>query len=79
MDNEINNTGRLNDISLEIDLAKKAILEVMPFFTWSPSMPELCDDLCSLEHREDAARMAIWSLVQEGKLALNKDWKINLL
>lgn len=69
----------MNDLSKEIDNAKVDILDSIPDYTWKPSIPDICDDLGGDLHREDALRMAVWALIQEGKLTLTKDWKLELI
>ena len=66
----------MNDLREEIDAAKDAILNelVNSDFCWS--MPELVDELAGFSHREDAVRMAFWSLVQDGQAQLTKDFKM---
>ena len=69
----------MNDLSEEINLAKPVIVSTLLDHTWIPSLPELCDDLAGGQHREDAVRMAAWSLVQDGKLEVTKDYKFKLI
>lgn len=66
----------MNDLSKEIEIACKAILSELKI-EQPLTMPKLIDILChDADYREDAVRMAFWSLVNEGGCLLDKKYRI---
>lgn len=66
----------MNDITKEINLASPDIIEAIKAAEHPPSLSQILTMLPN--HREDAVRMAFWSLVALDKIELNNSFRASI-
>lgn len=67
----------MNNLHIETSLAMTEMVKVL---TGRPAPLSLVTIVKLMpDHREDAVRMAFWSLTQEGRIKLNKQYRASLV